>query len=35
LTEQKEKVEEAWYTKPWVLAVIVLAMTLALNIYFF
>ena len=35
LTEQKEKVEEAWYKKPWVLAVIVLAMTLALNIYFF
>jgi SSS family solute:Na+ symporter len=34
LTEQKEVREEAWYKKPWILAVIVLAMTLALNIYF-
>ena len=34
LTEQKEGVEEAWYKKPWVLAVIVLAITVALNIYF-
>jgi solute:Na+ symporter, SSS family len=34
LTEQKEAVEEAWYKKPWVLAVIVLAITVALNIYF-
>jgi len=35
LTDQKEVVEVAWYKKPWVLAVIVLAMTVALNIYFF
>jgi solute:Na+ symporter, SSS family len=34
LTEQKEAVEEAWYKKPWVLAVTVLAITVALNIYF-
>jgi solute:Na+ symporter, SSS family len=34
LTEQKEGVEEVWYKKPWVLAVIVLAITVALNIYF-
>jgi SSS family solute:Na+ symporter len=34
LTEQKEVREEAWYKKPWILAVIVLAMTLVLNIYF-
>ena len=34
LTEKKEGVEEAWYKKPWVLAVIVLAITVALNIYF-
>jgi SSS family solute:Na+ symporter len=34
LTEQKEAVEETWYKKPWVLAVIVLAITIALNIYF-
>jgi solute:Na+ symporter, SSS family len=34
LTEQKEAVEEAWYKKPWVLAVIVLTITVALNIYF-
>jgi solute:Na+ symporter, SSS family len=34
LTEQKEVREEAWYKKPWILAVIVLTMTLALNIYF-
>ncbi|HET9927304.1 MAG TPA: Na+/galactose cotransporter, partial [Rubrobacter sp.] len=34
LTEQKEDVEEAWYKKPWVLAVTVLAITVALNIYF-
>src|SRR5918995_592623 len=34
LTEQKEGVEEAWYKKPWVLAVTVLAITVALNIYF-
>ncbi len=34
LTEQKEDVEEAWYKKPWVLAIIVLAITVALNIYF-
>jgi hypothetical protein len=27
-------VEEAWYKKPWVLAVIVLTITVALNIYF-
>jgi solute:Na+ symporter, SSS family len=34
LTEQKEAVEQAWYKKPWVLAVTVLAITIALNIYF-
>src|SRR5215212_2777823 len=34
LTEQKEGVEETWYKKPWVLAVTVLAITVALNIYF-
>jgi SSS family solute:Na+ symporter len=34
LTEQKEGVEEAFYKKPWVLAVTVLAITVALNIYF-
>ncbi|MDF2703488.1 MAG: sodium solute transporter superfamily [Rubrobacteraceae bacterium] len=34
LTEQKEAVEEAWYKKAWVLAVTVLALTVALNIYF-
>jgi SSS family solute:Na+ symporter len=34
LTEQKEATEEAWYKKPWVLAVTVLALTVALNIYF-
>jgi SSS family solute:Na+ symporter len=34
LTEQKEAKEEPWYKKPWVLAVIVLAITVALNIYF-
>jgi SSS family solute:Na+ symporter len=34
LTEQKEAKEEVWYKKPWVLAVIVLAITVALNIYF-
>jgi SSS family solute:Na+ symporter len=34
LTDQKEGVEEAWYKKPWVLAVIVLTITVALNIYF-
>src|SRR5919107_425580 len=34
LTEQKEAVEEVWYKKPWVLAVTVLAITVALNIYF-
>jgi SSS family solute:Na+ symporter len=34
LTEQKEAVEETWYKKPWVLAVTVLAITIALNIYF-
>ena len=34
LTEQKEAREEVWYKKPWVLAVTVLAITLALNIYF-
>jgi uncharacterized sodium:solute symporter family permease YidK len=34
LTEKKEGVEEAWYKKPWVLAVTVLAITVALNIYF-
>jgi SSS family solute:Na+ symporter len=34
LTEHKEAVEEAWYKKPWVLAVTVLAITVALNIYF-
>jgi solute:Na+ symporter, SSS family len=34
LTEQKEAVEDAWYKKPWVLAVTVLAITVALNIYF-
>ena len=34
LTEQKEAVEETWYKKPWVLAVTVLAITVALNIYF-
>jgi len=35
LTDQKEVVEQPWYKKPWILAVIVLAMTIALNIYFF
>jgi solute:Na+ symporter, SSS family len=34
LTEQKEAVEQAWYKKPWVLAVTALAITVALNIYF-
>ncbi len=34
LTEQKEGVEVAWYKKPWVLAVTVLTITVALNIYF-
>jgi SSS family solute:Na+ symporter len=34
LTEQKEAREEVWYKKPWVLAVTVLAITVALNIYF-
>jgi SSS family solute:Na+ symporter len=34
LTEQREAKEEAWYKKPWVLAVTVLAITIALNIYF-
>ena len=34
LTEKKEAVEETWYKKPWVLAVTVLAITVALNIYF-
>jgi SSS family solute:Na+ symporter len=34
LTEQKEAKEEVWYKKPWVLAVTVLAITVALNIYF-
>jgi SSS family solute:Na+ symporter len=34
LTEQKEGMEEAWYKKPWVLAVTVLAITVTLNIYF-
>jgi SSS family solute:Na+ symporter len=34
LTEQKEGVEEVWYKKPWVLAVTVLTITVALNIYF-
>jgi solute:Na+ symporter, SSS family len=34
LTEKKEAVEEAWYKKPWVLAVTVLTITVALNIYF-
>jgi SSS family solute:Na+ symporter len=34
LTEQKEAVEEVWYKKPWVLAVTVLTITIALNIYF-
>ena len=35
LTGRKEGVEHAWYKKPWVLAVTVLLLTLALNIYFF
>jgi hypothetical protein len=35
LTGRKEGVEPAWYKKPWVLAVTVLLLTLALNIYFF
>jgi hypothetical protein len=34
LTEKKEGVEEVWYKKPWVLAATVLAITVALNIYF-
>ena len=34
LTGRKEGVEEAWYKKPVVLAVTVLLLTLALNIYF-
>jgi SSS family solute:Na+ symporter len=34
LTEQKEAVEHAWYKKPWVLAVVVLLLAIALNIYF-
>ena len=34
LTDQKEGVEEAWYKKPWVLAITVLVITVALNIYF-
>jgi solute:Na+ symporter, SSS family len=35
LTGRKEGVEPTWYKKPWVLAVTVLLLTLALNIYFF
>lgn len=35
LTEKKEAVEPAWYKKPWVLAAVALAITLALNIIFF
>jgi solute:Na+ symporter, SSS family len=35
LTEKKEAEEQAWYKKPWVLAVAVLAITVALNIIFF
>ncbi|CAN5156109.1 sodium:solute symporter family protein [soil metagenome] len=35
LTPKKEGVETAWYKKPWVLAITVLLLTLALNIYFF
>ena len=35
LTGRKEGVEPVWYKKPWVLAVTVLLLTLALNIYFF
>ena len=35
LTPKKEGVERAWYKKPYVLAAIVLTLTLALNIYFF
>jgi SSS family solute:Na+ symporter len=34
-TPKKEGVEQAWYKKPIVLAVTVLLLTLALNIYFF
>lgn len=34
LTPKKEGVEEAFYKKPWVLAITVLALTLLLNIYF-
>ena len=34
LTEQKEATEEAWYKRPWILAVTVLAITVVLNIYF-
>ncbi|MCA1688518.1 MAG: aldo/keto reductase [Actinobacteria bacterium] len=35
LTPKKEGVEQAWYKKPWVLAVTALLLTLALNIYYF
>jgi SSS family solute:Na+ symporter len=35
LTEKKEAEEQAWYKKPWVLAAVALAITLALNIIFF
>jgi solute:Na+ symporter, SSS family len=34
LTPTKEAVERTWYKKPWVLAVVVLVITIALNIYF-
>ena len=35
LTEKKEGVEPAWYKRPVVLAVAVLAIAVALNIIFF
>lgn len=34
LTDKKESSGEAWYKRPWVLAVTVLVITVALNIYF-
>ncbi len=35
LTEKKEAEEQAWYKKPWVLAVAALAIAVVLNIIFF
>ncbi len=35
MTEKKEAEEQAWYKKPWVLAVTALAITVVLNMIFF